>query len=75
MTTLQMIGWKPGVQTVSLVQLIRDASTGSLTAAKQLVDDLLNGSPVEIQFSTPEQAQDFRERAESLGVIIHPGAV
>jgi hypothetical protein len=75
MTKLQMIGWQPGLRTVSLVQLLKDKSTGSLAAAKTLADSLLDGEVVEIGFKTVAEAQAFREHAESLGVIIGPADV
>ena len=70
MTTLQLVGWKPGLQTVSLVQLVKNESTGSLIAAKRLVDELFEGRTVEVRFKTVEQAKAFRERAEALGAIL-----
>lgn len=68
-TTLRMVGWKTGLQTVSLIQLVKEESTGSLSTAKRLVQALLEGNAVDVSFGSQTGAKAFQERAEGLGAI------
>lgn len=70
MTKLRMVGWKPGLQTVSFVELLKNEATGSLAEAKRLVDALLDGGELEVAFESEAKARSFRERAEQMGVVI-----
>jgi len=49
MTKLTMTSWARGVQTVSLIEAVKQYSTGSLIGAKAAVDRLLPGEAVTIE--------------------------
>lgn len=68
MTTLRLIGWDKGLQTVSLISDIHEFSDVSLSQAKGMVEKLLSGEIVELEFSELEKMQSFRRVALSTGV-------
>jgi hypothetical protein len=70
MKTLQLVGWKTGLQSVSLVQAMKEYSTGSLVEAKRLLDELLDGREVILAFETDEQRAEFRRLAEKFGAVV-----
>ena len=69
MTTLIMTSWKPGLQTVSLIEAVKQYSTGSLIRAKFEVERLLAGEAVILQFTSESLKDEFRQKAEGLGAI------
>jgi len=69
MTSITMTGWRRGLQTVSLTQLVRQYSTGSLIRAKAEVERLLDGESVTLKFASDEKKAEFKEKAEALGAI------
>lgn len=69
MSTLRMVSWQRGLQVVSLIKDVRDFSTGSLALAKEEVERLLDGHSVVLHFSTDEKKDEFKKRAERLGVV------
>jgi hypothetical protein len=69
MTKLSMVSWKKGLRTVSLIEAVRDYSTGSLVQAKADVENLLAGHRVVLQFESDVKKNEFRKKAEALGVI------
>jgi hypothetical protein len=69
MTTLKMISWKKGLLAVSLIEAVKQHSTGSLIRAKAEVERLLAGDAVILEFSSESAKDEFRKKAESLGVI------
>jgi ribosomal protein L7/L12 len=66
---LLIVGWNPGLKTVSLVKLLRDAGDMGLLHAKQAVDDLLAGKEVRVCNLDAAIAQDLRTRAEAMGAV------
>jgi hypothetical protein len=48
---LRIIGWTKGLQTVSLIKAVRAAKGVALKDAMTLVDGLITGGEIEIQFS------------------------
>jgi hypothetical protein len=69
MTTLKMIAWNKGLQTVSLIEAVRQYSTGSLIRAKSAVERLLAGESVTLEFDSEATKDEFRKKAEALGAI------
>ena len=69
MTTLTMTSWKKGLQTVSLVEAVKQYSTGSLIRAKAEVERLLAGEAVTLQFASESASDEFRRKAEAFGAI------
>jgi hypothetical protein len=55
MTTLTMTSWKKGLQTVSLIEAVKQHSTGSLIEAKAEVERLLAGEAVTLEFSSERE--------------------
>jgi hypothetical protein len=69
MTTLNMVGWKEGLQTVSLIEAVKDSSTCSLILAKAKVERLLAGESVVLHFESERKKEEFKRKAEALGVV------
>jgi hypothetical protein len=69
MKTLTMTSWKPGLQTVSLIEAVKQYSTGSLVLAKSEVERLLDGEAVVLEFPSDSDKDEFRKKAEAFGVI------
>jgi hypothetical protein len=67
--TVRLIGWKPGLRTVSLIEAVLDCSTGSLAVAKEAVEDLLAGRQVTLTFRDEAVRDEFLRRAEACGAI------
>lgn len=71
MTNLTMISWKKGLRTVSLIEVVKQYSTGSLIRAKVEVERLLAGEAVTLEFSSESAKDEFRRKAEDLGVTFN----
>lgn len=69
MATVRLVGWREGLKAVSLIQAVRDCSTGSLAKAKRDVDELLDGKEVVLSFASDARANEFRILAEQLGAV------
>ena len=69
MTTLTMRSWKKGLQTVSLIEAVKEHSTGSLAQAKVEVERLLIGEAVTLEFLSETAKSEFKTKAETFGVI------
>jgi hypothetical protein len=69
MTTLQMTSWEKGLKTVSLIEAVKEYSTGSLIQAKAEVGRLLAGEVVILEFETELRKAEFQRKAEALGAI------
>lgn len=59
--------WKPGFNKVSMNRLLRDQSRLRLSAAKAVVDRLLEGEEVTVEVGD-EMVDDFIEAAKQVGV-------
>lgn len=66
---LTMISWKKGAQTVSLIEAVKNYSTGSLIQAKVEVERLLAGEAVTLEFTSESARDEFRRKAETLGAV------
>jgi hypothetical protein len=69
MTNVTLIGWRPGIQTVSLILAVKE-QVGSLKAAKALVESLIDGQEITIQFDDTKVAVQFCTSAEQLGAVV-----
>jgi len=69
MTKLELIGWKQGIQTVSVIEAVQNYSTTSLVRAKHLVEQVLGGHTVELTFENETKMKEFKRIVEALGVI------
>jgi hypothetical protein len=69
MTHLVMMSWRKGLQTVSLIEAVKQYSTGSLARAKADVDRFLTGEPTTLEFPTEAARDEFKLKAEQYGVV------
>ncbi len=69
MMHLTMKSWNKGLQTVSLIELVKQSSTGSLIRAKAEVERFLAGSAVTLEFASRDLMDEFKSRAITYGVI------
>lgn len=68
MKRIRISGWQPGFKKIGMNKLLR--TTGmSLSTAKDTVDTILAGSPVDLEFSTESAARDFLAEAQNLGAV------
>lgn len=67
MITLRLIGWEKGIQAVSLINAIREHSDFSLSQSKEMVESLLEGQIVAIDFLDSAKMHAFRRVAIDLG--------
>jgi hypothetical protein len=70
MTTLELTGWRPGLNTVALIDAVRTTRNKSLADAKRTVERLLAGEKVVLEFDTEKDREAFRRTAVSLGAIV-----
>jgi hypothetical protein len=66
MTEVRLVGWRPGLQSESLIQAIYHHAGIPLREAKSLVEDLLAGRSIAVSFSDAAQADAFRALAGTL---------
>ncbi|MFL9844925.1 hypothetical protein [Flavobacterium rhizosphaerae] len=64
-----MVGWKEGLQKVSLTKLQHEMLGMSLREAKQNVDLLLEGKEIVVEIDNNDLAVKFMKEAEAIGVI------
>ena len=67
MTALKLVGWEKGIKTVSLINAICEYTGSSLSQAKSLVEELLAGKAITIEFADDATMKAFRSRAISFG--------
>ena len=65
-----MQGWEHGFLGVSLVRLLRDQAGYRLFTAKDMLNRLMAGDVVEVEFDLESKAEEFRRLARGLGVKI-----
>ncbi len=66
---VKLIGWKEGMQKISLTKLQTEYFKMSLKEAKTNVDNLLDGEEIEIDVKQKEIAQEFIQKARDIGVL------
>lgn len=67
---VKIVGWRAGLQKISLNRLLREySSTFSLASAKQAVDDILDNKIVEFDLSD-QRAREFAEKATEIGATV-----
>jgi ribosomal protein L7/L12 len=67
MTEVRLVGWSPGLKSVSLIKAICDHAGVPLREAKGLVEDLMAGHAIVVSFTDAARRDDFRELACRLG--------
>jgi hypothetical protein len=69
MNTIRITGWKPGLQTISMIVALRGYANLGLTEAKSIVDRVLAGEVVEVQAYDARCAQKLLADLMRLGAI------
>jgi len=67
MTEVNIVGWRKGLLTVSLIRAMHDHAGIRLREAKALVEELLSGRSIAVSFTDAAQADAFRALASRLG--------
>ena len=70
MATLTMVGWRPGLKTVTLIELLRSRGGMGLREAKSSAEQLLSGQAVSVSFCDETQREAFRHAVEEIGVEV-----
>jgi len=68
MSTLQLVSWEKGLNSVALIEAVRNHSRNSLIDAKLKVERFIQGEIVILEFDDQENLELFRELAKHLGV-------
>lgn len=66
---LIITGWSPGLQAISLIDVLRANCGMGLRQAKNAVDGLLDGTEIRIPNLSDEAATILRDQVEALGAI------
>ncbi len=69
MSELIITGWKPGLQTISLVRLLMANSGMGLGQAKRAVEELMGGKQIRLLDLSEEQAQQLQQEVEALNAV------
>jgi hypothetical protein len=69
MSDVIITGWKPGLQTISLMRLLRANSDMTLQQAKQAVEELMDGKEICLRDISDGRASELREQIEALNGI------
>jgi hypothetical protein len=67
MTRIAIVGWRPGFQKVPFTTLLQADAHLSLKQAKACTDRVLENVAVTFDISSPDEADEFVRKAESLG--------
>jgi len=69
MEKITIIGWKPGLRSIDLMNVLREVEGLGLADAKGRVDRLLSADPVSIDLHVaPEDAEHISSRLAEIGV-------
>lgn len=66
---MRLVGWRRGLRSLSLIELVRGATGSSLTEAKGVLDRLLDGQGHSFVFESARAASEFISAAEELGAL------
>jgi ribosomal protein L7/L12 len=69
MPQVLILGWRPGLKSVSLIKLLQERTDYSLRMAKEIVDRCLEGETVEVEVATLTEAERLAHEADALGAI------
>ncbi|QIF01909.1 hypothetical protein [Roseimicrobium sp. ORNL1] len=70
MNTLKIVRLKPKTKVVSLMAAVGRYSGVGLGDAKALIENVIGGEPVTLQFESEIKRTEFRALAESLGAVL-----
>jgi hypothetical protein len=63
-------GWAVGFEKIKFTRLLMDRTGMNLHDAKVAADDLVGGTPIELEFESELAASNFRASAALLGAIM-----
>ena len=66
---LVITGWKPGLKTISLMDVLRKSCGMGLKQSKEAVDGLLDGREIHVPGLSEEAADTVRKQVEAIGAI------
>jgi len=69
MVMIRITGWKPGVNTVHAIKLIRNKAQIPLNEALSLVNDVLAGKNSSLRLSNIENASELVNLLNTLGMV------
>jgi hypothetical protein len=69
MMELTIIGWKPGLRTISLMDTLRANCGMGLRQAKEAVEHLLDGGEIQIPDLGEDRALALRREIEAAGAV------
>jgi len=69
MPQVLILGWRPGLKSVSLIKLLQERTNYGLSMAKEIVDRCLKGETVAVEVATLMEAERLAHEASSLGAI------
>ncbi|WP_075090792.1 hypothetical protein [Verrucomicrobium spinosum] len=72
MNKIQITGVRYGAKVVSLVSEVKRLAGVSLTEAKSIVERVIDGEAVVVEFKNEETLREFRVAAENLGAETGP---
>jgi ribosomal protein L7/L12 len=72
MNKIQITGLRYGAKVVSLVSEVKRLAGVSLTEAKSIVERVIDGEAVVLEFKDEETLREFRVAAENLGAETGP---
>jgi ribosomal protein L7/L12 len=69
MSTVKLVGWKPGFRKVSNTKIIREYTGYGLAEAKKCTDDILKNKEVIIANLSDQTAKQLLEEVAKIGVV------
>lgn len=69
MTTVRLTGWQPGIRKISLTKLLQAKANLSLSAAKGMVDRVLEGHTALIELPSHVDVDAFISEIRALGAL------
>ena len=67
---LQFVGWRPGLQTIAVMKLLRSQAGLDLMQAKTLVEEVMTGQQRFVELEDIERANRLAEEVRSLGMKV-----
>lgn len=70
MTELHIVGWREGLQKISMTRLLKEQAGLRLSEAKSCTDRVLENELVIIQILDADNARKLAEQLEHMGAIV-----
>ena len=69
MNIARITGWKPGLHTIELLRIIRSFTVWGSACAKERIEGMIAGTPLEIPCEDADTAKRFEAEATSVDCI------